>query len=55
MPEEGLEELPEEGEAPAGEEPVDVPKTGDNAPSIGLALLFGIAVCAAVLKKARAK
>ena len=55
VPEEDWEELPEEGEAPAEEEPVDVPKTGDVAPSIGLALLFGLAACAAVLKKARAK
>ena len=50
----GPEELPEEGEVPT-EEPVDVPKTGDSLPSIGLALLFGLAACAAVLKKARAK
>ena len=55
MPEEGLEELPEEGEAPAEEEPVDVPKTGDSLPSVGLALMLGFAACAVVLKKARVK
>ncbi len=55
VPEEGLEELPEEGETPAEEEPVDVPKTGDAAPTIGLALVLGLAACAVVLKKARAK
>ena len=55
LPEEGLEELPEEGETPAEEEPVDVPKTGDSVPSIGLALLLGLAACAVVLKKARAR
>ena len=54
-PEEGLEELPEEGEVPTEEEPVDVPKTGDSVPSIGLALMLGLAACAVVLKKARAK
>ena len=54
-PEEGLEELPEEGEAPAEEEPVDVPKTGDSLPSTALALVLGLAACAVVLKKARAK
>ena len=54
LPEEGLEELPEEGED-LPEEPVDVPKTGDSMPSVGLALLFGLAACAVVLKKARAK
>ena len=54
VPEEGLEELPEEGEVPA-EEPVDVPKTGDAAPSIGRAILLGLAVCAIALKKVRAK
>ncbi len=54
VPEEGLEELPEEGEVPT-EEPVDVPKTGDSLPSIGLALMLGLAACAVVLKKARAK
>ena len=55
VPEEGLEELPEEGETPAEEEPVDVPKTGDSVPTIGLALVLGLAACAVVLKKARAK
>ena len=55
VPEEGLEELPEEGDVPAEEEPVDVPKTGDSLPSIGLALMLGLAACAVVLKKARAK
>ena len=55
VPEEGLEELPEEGDVPAEEEPVDVPKTGDSLPSVGLALVLGLAACAAVLKKARAK
>ena len=55
VPEEGLEELPEEGETPAEEEPVDVPKTGDSLPSVGLALVLGLAACAVVLKKARAK
>ena len=54
-PEEGLEELPEEGETPAEEGPVDVPKTGDVAPTIGLALVLGLAACAVVLHKARAK
>ena len=54
IPEEGLEELPEEGDVPA-EEPVDVPKTGDAMPSVGLALVLGLATCAVVLKKARAK
>ena len=54
-PEEGLEELPEEGEVPTEEEPVDVPKTGDSLPSIGLALVLGLAACAVVLKKARAR
>ena len=54
-PEEGLEELPEEGETPAEEEPVDVPKTGDSLPSTALALVLGVAACAVVLKKARAK
>ena len=37
------------------EEPVDVPKTGDSVPSVGLALLFGLAACAVVLKKARTR
>ena len=55
MPEEGLEELPEEGEVPPEEESVEVPETGGSAPSIGLALLFGLCACAVVLKKARAK
>ena len=55
LPEEGLEELPEEGEVPTEEEPVDVPKTGDSVPSIGLALVLGVAACAVVLKKARAR
>ena len=55
LPEEGLEELPEEGDVPAEEEPVDVPKTGDSLPSVGLALVLGLAACAVVLKKARAK
>ena len=55
VPEEGLEELPEEGEVPAEEEPVDVPKTGDSLPSVGLAFVLGLAACAVVLKKARAK
>ena len=55
VPEEGLEELPEEGEVPTEEEPVDVPKTGDSLPSVGLAFVLGLAACAVVLKKARAK
>ena len=55
VPEEGLEELPEEGEVPAEEEPVDVPKTGDSVPSTVLALVLGLAACAVVLKKTRAK
>ena len=54
LPEEGLEELPEEGED-LPEEPVDVPQTGDAAPSIGLAILLGLAVCAIAWKKVRAK
>ena len=54
-PEEGLEELPEEGEVPTEEEPVDVPQTGDSVPSVGLAFVLGLAACAVVLKKARAK
>ena len=55
VPEEGLEELPEEGETPAEEGPVDVPKTGDVTPAAGLALLPGLAVCAIAWKKVRAK
>ena len=55
LPEEGLEELPEEGKVPPEEESVEVPETGGSAPSIGLALMFGLCACAVVLKKARAK
>ena len=51
VPEEGLEELPEEGDVPAEEEPVDVPKTGDAMPSIGLALVLGLAACAGGFKE----
>ena len=52
-PDEGEDDIPEEGDLP--DEPVDVPKTGDAAPAAGLALLFGLALCAFGLKKARAK
>ncbi len=55
VPEEGLEELPEESETPAEEGPVDVPKTGDVTPAAGLTLLLGLAVCAIAWKKVRAK
>ena len=52
-PDEGEDDIPEEGDMP--DESVDVPKTGDAAPAAGLALLFGLALCAFALKKAGAK
>lgn len=54
IPDEEPDEIPDEGED-LPDESVDVPKTGDAAPAAGLALLFGLALCAFGLKKARAK
>ena len=54
IPDEEPDEIPEEGED-LPDESVDVPKTGDAAPAAGLALLFGLALCALALKKAGAK
>ena len=54
IPDEEPDEIPDEGED-LPDESVDVPKTGDAAPAAGLALLFGLALCAFALKKAGAK
>ena len=54
IPDEEPDEIPDEGED-LPDESVDAPKTGDAAPAAGLALLFGLALCALGLKKAGAK
>ena len=54
IPDEEPDEIPDEGED-LPDESVDVPKTGDAAPAAGLALLFGMMLCAFALKKAGAK